>query len=78
MTGLEVIPENGVALEIADGVILAAWKDRAAMVLVDYGANGGQVLALSDLGSLDLYDFQDDNDMNQKFIKNLAKYALRD
>jgi hypothetical protein len=78
MTGLEVIPENGVALEIADGVILAAWKDQAAMVLVDYGANGGQVLALSDLGSLDLYDFQDDNDMNQKFIKNLAKYALRD
>jgi hypothetical protein len=78
MTGLKVIPENGVALEVTDGEILAAWKDQVALVLVDYGANGGQVLALSDLGSLDLYDFQDDNDMNQKFIKNLARYLLSD
>jgi hypothetical protein len=78
MTGLKVIPENGVTVEVTEGVILAGWKDQAALVLVDYGVNGGQVLALSDLGSLDLYDFRDDNDMNGKFIKNLARYALRD
>jgi hypothetical protein len=72
---LDVIIDNGVALEVEEGVILAAWKDQAALVLVDYGQEGGQVLALSDLGSLDLYDRRDDNDKNQKFLLNLARYV---
>lgn len=75
MTRLAVIPENGLTLEVEGGIILAAWKDQVAMVLVDYGEDGGQVLALSDLGSLDLDDRQDENDLNLDFLRNLARYA---
>jgi len=34
-----------------------------------------QLLVLADLGSLDLYDFDDENDLNQAFLRNLAFYV---
>jgi hypothetical protein len=42
---------------------------------MDYGGAGGQVLALSDLGSLDLYNPRQGDRDNLDFLRNLARYA---
>jgi hypothetical protein len=57
------------------GETLAELEGQTALGLVDYGRVGGQVLILSDLGSLDLYDFRQHERDNFAFLRNLASYA---
>jgi len=74
-TGLRVMPDNGLPISLEAGEILAELEGRAALGLVDYGEAGGQVLALSDLGSLDPYDFGHRARDNFTFLRDLARYA---
>jgi hypothetical protein len=48
---------------------------QAALGLVDYGAAGGQVLVLSDLGLLKLYDRGQNERDSIALLRNLARYA---
>ncbi len=73
--GLEVLPKNGIPFSIQEGELLAVWQDKAGLALVEVGEEGGQVLVLADLGSFDLYNFDDENDINQAFLRNLAVYT---
>jgi hypothetical protein len=75
LSGLRMIGNNGLSINLAAGEALAEVGERVVLGLVDYGEAGGQVLALSDLGSLDLYDFGLDERDNFDFLCNLARYA---
>ncbi len=55
--------------------MLAEVGGQVAAGLVDYGGAGGQVLILSDLGALDLYDFGRRERDNFTFLRNLARFA---
>jgi hypothetical protein len=72
---LVLLPDNGLPLTIQGGEVLAEAQGEAAMALVDVGSAGGQVLALSDLGMLDLYNPRETERDNLDFLRNLAGYA---
>ncbi|MBN2146662.1 MAG: hypothetical protein JW726_04705, partial [Anaerolineales bacterium] len=65
---------NGLPLTLQRGEVLAEAQGQAAVGLLDYGAAGGQVLALSDLGSLDLYNPRQSDRDNLDFLRNLTRY----
>jgi hypothetical protein len=75
LSRLRMIVNNGLPISLQSGEILAEVGGQAALGLVDYGGAGGEVLVLSDLGSLDLYDFGRDERNNLAFLRNLARYA---
>lgn len=75
LSGLRLIADNGLPIRMQAGEMLAELEGQAALGLVDYGAAGGQVLILSDLGSLDLYDRREHERDNFTFLRNLASYA---
>ncbi|HET6443423.1 MAG TPA: M28 family peptidase, partial [candidate division Zixibacteria bacterium] len=75
ISGLRLIAGNGLPINMQAGEILAELEGQVALGLVDYGEAGGQVLILSDLGLLDLYDFRHHDRDNFAFLRNLARYA---
>jgi hypothetical protein len=75
LNGLRMIAQNGLPILYQAGEMLTELGGQAALVLVNYGEAGGQVLVLSDLGSLDLYDFGHREKDNLTFLRNLAGYA---
>ncbi len=75
LSALRLIANNGLPISLQAGETLAEVSGQAALGLVDYGGAGGQVLVLSDLGSLDLYDFGRHERDNFTFLRNLARYA---
>jgi len=72
---LVLIANNGFPLSLQGGEALAEAQGQVAVGLMDYGSAGGQVLALSDLGSLDLYNPREGERDNLDFLRNLARYA---
>ncbi len=72
---LVLMAHNGVPLTLQAGEALAEVNGEVAVGLIDYGGAGGQVLALSDLGSLDLYSTGEGERDNLDFLRNLARYA---
>ena len=72
---LVLIPDSGLPLNVKEGEILAEAQGEVAMALVDVGSQGGQVLALSDLGLLDLYNPRESEQDNLELVRNLAAYA---
>jgi hypothetical protein len=75
LSGLRLIANNGLPISLQAGEILAELGGQAALGLVDYGDAGGEVLIVSDLGSLDLYDSKHHERDNLAFLRNLARYA---
>lgn len=75
LASLRLIANNGFPIELQGGEVLAEMGGQAALVLVDYGKAGGQVLILSDLGSLDVHNFMQREIYNLTFLRNLANYA---
>jgi hypothetical protein len=75
LSGLRLIANNGLPISLQPGETLAELGGKAALGLVDYGGVGGEVLILSDLGSLDLYDFRDHEGDSLAFLRNVARYA---
>jgi hypothetical protein len=75
LSGLPLIANNGLPISLQAGETLAERGGQAALGLVDYGGAGGEVLILSDLGSLDLYDFRHHERDNFAVLRNLARYA---
>ncbi len=73
--GLRMLANSGLPISLRAGETLAVVGEQTALGLVDYGSAGGQVLVLSDLGSLDLYDFRHGERDNFTFLRNLARYA---
>jgi hypothetical protein len=72
---LVLIADNGLPLTLQGGEVLAEAQGQTAVGLIDYGGAGGQVLALSDLGLLDLYNAREGERDNLDFLRNLARYA---
>jgi len=72
---LILIANNGLPISLQEGKTLAEMEGQAALALVDYGGAGGQVLILSDLGLLDLYDFGQHERDSIALLRNLARYA---
>jgi len=72
---LGLIANNGLPLSLQGGEVLAEAQGQVAIGLLDYGGAGGEVLALSDLGSLDLYNPREGERDNLDFLRNLARYA---
>jgi len=72
---LVMLPDNGLRLTLQGGVVLAEAQGEAAIGLLDVGGAGGQVLALSDLGLLDLSNPGEGQRDNLDFLRNLARYA---
>ena len=75
LVDLVLATDNGLPLTMLGGEVLADAQGQVAIGLVDYGAAGGQVLALSDLGLLDLYNPRTSEHDNLDFLRNLARYA---
>lgn len=75
LSSLVMIANNCLPINLQTGETLAEMEGQTALGLVDYGGAGGQVLVLSDLGSLDLYDFERREKDNFTFLRNLARYA---
>jgi hypothetical protein len=75
LVDLVLATDNGLPLTIQWGEMLADAGGEAAVGLVDYGDAGGQVLALSDLGLLDLYNPRSSERDNLDFLRNLARYV---
>ncbi len=75
LSSLVMIANNCLPINLQTGETLAEMEGQTALGLVDYGGAGGQVLVLSDLGSLDLYDFGRREKDNFTFLRNLARYA---
>jgi hypothetical protein len=72
---LVMMADNGLPLTLQGGVVLAEAQGEAAIGLLDVGDAGGQVLAVSDLGSLDLYNHSEGARDNLDFLRNIARYA---
>ena len=68
---LVMMADNGLPLTLQGGVALAEAQGEAAIGLLDVGGAGGQVLAVSDLGSLDLYNPSEGERDNLDFLRNL-------
>lgn len=75
LTDLVLLAHNGLPLTCQGGEVLAEAQNRPAICLGNYGGAGGQVLALSDLGMLDLYDPREGERDNLDFLRNLVRYA---
>jgi hypothetical protein len=75
LVSLRLIADNGMTIRLQAGQTLAEMNEQVALGLVDYGEAGGQVLALSDVGSLDLYNPRQEGRDNSAFLRNLARYA---
>jgi hypothetical protein len=75
LSTLRMISKNSLPIHLETGETLAELGGVTALGLEDYGVAGVQVLALSDLGSLDLYDFQHHERDNFTFLRNLARCA---
>jgi hypothetical protein len=75
LSGFRLISDNGLPISLQAGQTLAELGGQAALGLVDYGGGGGEVLILSDLASLDLYDFGRQERDNFTFLRNLARWA---
>jgi len=75
LIGWRMVGDNGLPFNMQSGAILAQQGGQAALGLVDYGNGGGQVLVLSDIGSLDFYNRRQNERDNLVFIRNLARYA---
>jgi hypothetical protein len=75
LSGLRLVANNGLPISLEAGEVLAELGGQAALGLVAYGGAGGEVLILSDLGSLDLYDPRRHERDNLRFLRNLARYA---
>ena len=72
---LVLTADNGLPLTLQGGEVLADAQGQTAVGLLDYGGAGGQVLALSDLELLDLYNPREGERDNLDFLRNLARYA---
>jgi hypothetical protein len=75
LSSLYMLANNGLSINLQSGEVLAEINDQVALGLVAYGEAGGQVLVLSDVGMLDLYDFGQRDQDNFTFLRNLARYA---
>ena len=75
LSGLRLIANNGLPISLQAGETLAEMGKHAALGLVGYGGAGGEIIVLSDLGSLDLYDFGRRERDNLVFLRNLACHA---
>jgi hypothetical protein len=75
LSRFRLLPNNGLPISLQAGEVLVEMGEEVALALVDHGGAGGQVLVLSDLGSLDLYDFRQHQTDNFAFFRNLARYA---
>ena len=71
---LALLGGNAVPFTMQGGDMLAAVDEEPAAGLVDYGAAGGQVLVLGDVGMLG-YVGSAPADANFTFLRNLARYA---
>jgi len=76
LSTLRLLPKNGLPIRPQEGNSLAEIQEHTELDLEDDGGPGGDVLVLSDLGSLDLSDFQHHETDNLKFFGNLTCYAL--
>jgi hypothetical protein len=77
VSSISLFENNGLlfdALAESNASVLARVNDQPAVVLVDHGNRGGQVLALADLGIL---ASGWDGPENLRFWQNLARYAAR-
>ena len=72
---LALIQNNGVPFTIQAGETLAQVNGRSAVVLVDDGEAGGQVLVLADVGILGFAGPGPSEGDNLTFLRNLARYA---
>ena len=72
-----MLHENGVPFTTENGSVLALSGREPAIVLLDYGDAGGQVLVLGDAGILfaSYAGNEDWRDENLAFLQNLAQYA---
>jgi hypothetical protein len=74
-SAFRLIAHNGLPIDPGDGLVLADAAGQPVLVLVDYGVEGGQVLVLADIGSLNLNDRKEHERDNFRFLVNLASYA---
>jgi hypothetical protein len=72
---LVLAADNGVPFTMQMGEVLAEVNGESAVGLVEVGGAGGQVLALSDLATLDLYSPRGTERDNLDFLRSLARYA---
>ncbi len=75
ISSLYMLANNALPVQLQTGEALAEINGQVVLGLVDFGEAGGQVLALSDLGMLDLYDFGMRDHDNFVFLRNLARFA---
>ena len=75
LVDLVLASQNGLPITMQGGLVLADAQGQVAVGLMDYGETGGQVLALSDLALLDLYNPRESERNNFEFLRNLAHYA---
>jgi len=75
-TSLTLIDNNGVPFRMQNGETLAVAGGTAAVGLVDFGAAGGQVLVLADVGMLGFAGPAQRSERDDfQFLRNLARYA---
>jgi len=75
LVDLVLASNNGLPITMQGGVELANAQGQVAVGLMNYGDKGGQVLALSELGLLDLYNPRESERDNLEFLRSLARYA---
>ena len=75
LVDLVLATDNGLPLIMQGGEKLADAQGEVAIGLMEYGAAGGRVLALSDLQLLDLYNPRSTDRDNLDFLRNLARYV---
>jgi hypothetical protein len=75
LSDLVLAAKNGLPLTLQGGEVLAEAEGQTAIGLMDYGGAGGQILALSDLRLLDLYNPNESERDNLDFLRNLARYV---
>ncbi|MDR9451937.1 MAG: hypothetical protein RI637_12045, partial [Acidimicrobiia bacterium] len=75
LSNVFLIADNGLPVSMGTGETLAEVIGQAAIGLVDFGEAGGQILVLSDVGSLDYFDRREHELDNLAFLRNLARYA---
>jgi hypothetical protein len=72
VTSLQMAPENGLSFTYPAGALLAQADAQAAIVLLQIGDQGGEVLALADVG---FFGADWVRTPNITFWKNIAEYA---